>query len=229
MTPFYSVSVRKWYKNTFVIYNQKLLSMGYSSISKKTELLNHPKRTTPPPSFLDGTQVNTSDAVKYLGSVISWHKPTLTAIQHRISLANTAFNKLSHFWRGNLSRKAKVHIFLENSVPVLLHGVAALTLEHKRFQKLDGWFFSHLRRVWGIKASYYSRVTNRSVGEQAYRPILPSQVALAAQFRLLLDSLNAAPQEPMHHVAFSPGLKDRISCLQTPKKKQDPHPHTGYH
>ena len=171
---------------------------------EKTELLEHPKRHSPPPRFIDGTPVKTNDQVKYLGCLISWHKPTRTALQHRIALANTAFNKLTHLWRSNLSRKAIVHIFLANIVPVLLHGVAKLTMENKHFAKIDSWFFSHLRRVLGIKASYYSHISNKEVWMQAGKPVLPSQIALAAQFRLLLLSLNASPQEPMHHVAFFP-------------------------
>ena len=191
---------------------------------EKTELLEHPKRHSPPPRFMDGTPVKTNDQVKYLGSLISWHKPTLTALQHRIALANTAFNKLAHLWRSNLSRKAKVHIFLANIVPVLLHGVATLTMENKHFAKIDSWFFSHLRRVLGIKASYYSHIPNKEVWMQAGKPVLPSQIALAAQFRLLLLSLNVSPQEPMHHVAFSPGLKDRVSCYKNHKTGPPP-PH----
>ena len=115
--------------------------------SRKTEMLDHPKRSTPPPRFIDGTSVKTNDHVKYLRSLISWHKPTLTALQHRISLANTAFNKLTNLWHSNLSHKAKVHIYLANIVPVFLHAVAMRTMENKHYAKIDFWFFSHLRRV----------------------------------------------------------------------------------
>ena len=156
-------------------------------------LLNHPKRTTPPPSFIDGTEVKANDTVKYLGGLISWHKPTLAALLHRNSRANTAFDKLTNLWRSNLPCKVKTQIFLANIVPVLLHGVAPLSMEKKHFQKIDSWFFSHLRRVLGIKVSYYSEVSNRSVWEQAHRLILPSQLVPSAQFRLRLHSLNAAP------------------------------------
>ena len=191
---------------------------------EKTEMLDHPRRSTPPPRFIDGTSVKTNDQVKYLGSLISWHKPTLTALQHRVSLANTAFNKLTHLWRSNLSHKAKVHIYLANIAPVLLHAVAMRTMENKHYAKIDFWFFSHLRRVLGIKASYYSHIPNKEVWLEAGKPIIPSQTVLAAQFRLLLHSLNAAPQEPMHHVAFSPGLKDRVACYKNHKTGPPP-PH----
>ena len=97
-------------------------------------------------------------------------------------------------------------------------------MENKHFAKIDSWFFTHLRRVLGIKASYYSHAPNKDVWLQAGKPVLPSQMVLAAQFRLLLLSLNASPQEPMHHVAFSPGLKDRVACYKNHKTGPPP-PH----
>ena len=97
-------------------------------------------------------------------------------------------------------------------------------MENKHFAKIDSWFFSHLRRVLGIKASNYSHIPNKEVWIQAGKPVIPSQMVLAAQFRLLLLSLNASPQEPMHHVAFSPGLKDRVSCYKNHKTGPPP-PH----
>ena len=77
--------------------------------------------------------------------------------------------------------------------------------------KLTLGIFRHLRRVLGIKASYYSRMSNKAVWYQAGRPPLPSQLILSQQFRLLLNALQAPTSEPMHHVAFGPALKDRVS------------------
>ena len=191
---------------------------------EKTELLEHPKYNQEPLTFADGTPVKTNHVVKYLGSQVSWHKPTLTAIQHRMSLASIAFNKLSNLWRSRLSRKAKVRIFIANIVPILTYGLSALTMENKHFQKIDAWFFRFLRRAIGIKHSYYSHITNRSVWEQAYRPLLPSQTVLSSQFRLLLLSLNADPADPFHHVAYGPANKDRVA-LHKHHKTGPPPPH----
>ena len=177
----------------------------------KTELLRHPKLLEGQVRFTQGDPVPIADTVKYLGSQVAWEKPTLSAILHRISVATTAFNKLQHIWRSSLSRKIRVHIFLANIVSSLLHGLPPLTFEDKHYHKVDSWFFRHLRRVIGIKSSYYSHVTNKSVWYQAGRPPLPSQLILSQQFRLLLNSLQAPPTEPLHHVAFGPALKDRIS------------------
>ena len=69
-----------------------------------------------------------------------------------------------------------------------------------------------LRRIVGIKASYYSRVTNQAVLERAGNPRLPSQTLNKLQLKLLHCVFKADPIEPVHHVVFSPALKDRIQC-----------------
>ena len=190
----------------------------------KTELLMHHLHPPEPIHFADNTAVNTSTMVKYLGSQISWIKPTLTALTHRMSLATTAFNKLSHLWCSSFGIRAEIHIFTANTVPILLHGVAVLTMEEKHFRKVDAWFFRHLRWAIGVKHSYHSHITNKPVWLRAYKPILPSQQILASQFRLLLQSLNADPADPFHHVAFGPAQKDRVS-LHKHFKTGPPPPH----
>ena len=120
----------------------------------KTELLRRPKLEDNQIHFANGDPVPITESAKYLGSLVSWKKPTLTALHHRFSLAKTSFNKLRHLWRSTLSRKIKVHIFQANIVSSLIYGVATLTMEPKHFAKLDAWYFTLLRRVLGIKASF---------------------------------------------------------------------------
>ena len=66
----------------------------------------------------------------------------------------------------------------------------------------------------GIKASYYSHVTNARVWKLAGRPIIPSQLVVSAQLKQLVTCLVKPPTDPIHHVVFSPGLKDRIKCTK---------------
>ena len=97
-------------------------------------------------------------------------------------------------------------------------------MEPKHFAKLDAWYFTLLRRVLGIKASYYSRIPNKEVWTQAGKPYLPSQLVLAEQFRLLLQALKADTMEPQHHVVFAPAYKDRVG-MQRNHKRGPPPPH----
>ena len=47
---------------------------------------------------------------------------------------------------------------------------------------------------------------------------LPSQVLLKEQLKLLVQSINADPDDPIHHVVFSPGLKDRVRCTKSARR-----------
>ena len=190
----------------------------------KTEHLTHPKTPATPLEFADGSTVPSAAECKYLGSQVTWEKPTLTAIQHRINLAHVAFIKLSPFWRSRVPNAVKVRIFQSNVIPVLTYGLSSLTMEDKHFAKIDSWFYRYLRRAIGVKASYYSRITNRNVWERAGRPTLPSQSVLSLQFRQLIECLATPPDDPLYHVIFSPGYKDRVG-IQKNSKRGPPPPH----
>ena len=91
-------------------------------------------------------------------------------------------------------------------------------MEPKHFAKLDAWYFTLLRRVLGIKASYYSRIPNKEVWAQAGKPVLPSQLVLSQQFRLLLQAIQASNMEPQRHVVFAPAYKDRVGMHRNHKR-----------
>ena len=113
----------------------------------QTEHLEHPKTKATPLQFSDGSSVPTADETKYLGSQVSWNKPALTAIQHRINQAHVALSKLAPYWRSRVPTQAKVRIFQANVVPVLTYGLSSLTLEDKHFHKIDSWYYRYLRRA----------------------------------------------------------------------------------
>ena len=106
----------------------------------------------------------------------------------------------------------------------LIYGINTLTMEDKHFRKLDSWFFQRLRRAIGIKASYYSHVTNKSVWIQTHRPLLPSQIVLSQQFELLAEPVRAPGDQPLHHVAHGPALKDKVAQYKNHKAGPPP-PH----
>ena len=153
----------------------------------KTEILTHPK--LPPSSiyFLDSSQVKTTPQTKYLGSLISWEKPFEAAFYHRLGLAAEAYKKLRIVWNSNTSRPAKVRIFQTVFLLTLLYGLDTLTLTPKQLHRVDGQYYRFLRRAIGIKASYYSRVTNESVWEQAGCPELPSERLSYQQYLLTVQ------------------------------------------
>ena len=189
----------------------------------KTEYLKTQHNNTPP-SFIDSTPTPTNEKIKYLGSMVSWNNPTLEAINHRISQAHIAYGKLSQFWKTSVPKTTRLTIFRSYVVSVLLYGLSTLTLEDKHLKKIDSWYYQFLRRVVGIKAAFYSRIPNQAVWEKANRPIIPSQTLLSEQFQQLTTSLFTPHHDPIHHVVFSPGYKDRVG-IQKNHKRGPPPPH----
>ena len=182
---------------------------GMTLNESKTELLSsleHPQ----PLKFLSGSRVEVVSSVKYLGSLISWHKPFETAFHHRLGVAETAYKKMRLVWNCNMPRSRKIKLFMSTFVPCLTYGLDALTLTDKQLKKIDGQFCRFLRRAIGIKASYYSRVSNMDVWTQAGRPNRPSETLKVAQYKMLHEVYAAQEHEPLYNVVFCSGNKDRI-------------------
>ena len=115
-------------------------------------------------NFANGQPVPITTIVKYLGSVVTWDHPTETAIAARFSIARTALQSIRLVWNSRLPQTTKLCIFHSVVVSSLTYGLNCLTLAHKHFKLIDGYYFRLLRRVLGIPASYTSRVSNLRFG-----------------------------------------------------------------
>ena len=177
--------------------------------TEKTELLSRPDHTATL-YFHNGDPVPTTTTAKYLGTLISWQKPADTALGHRAALAETAYKKLRLVWNSNLNRPKKVKLFHATIVPVLLYGLDTLTLTDKFLHKVDAAYYRLLRRCIGIKASYYSRISNLEVWKQAGEPTPPSKTLNAKQKDFLGTVFAAKPTDPIHNIVFCSAFKDRI-------------------
>ena len=184
-------------------------SYGMQLNETKTEILSPPDHTASL-YFSTGARVPRATKVKYLGSMISWDKPFETAFQHRLGVAETAFKKLRLVWNCNMPRSRKVKIFQATFLPCLIYGLDALTLTAKNLQAINAQYYRFLRRAIGIKASYYSRVSNDSVWEQAGRPQRASESLHAVQHKMLQEVFAHNMDHPLHNVVFATGFKDRI-------------------
>ena len=183
---------------------------GYRSISRQ------------PQEDLSSTLVLVnSEEANYLGSQISWLHPSKVAIEARNAQAHVAYLKLQNVWRSRLNIKTKIKLFMASIVPVLLYGLEVITLENRHLKTIDAWFHRYICRCIGVKASYYSHVTNERVRKISGQLTLPSQTLLTRQFQQLTDILAKPPTDPLHHEVFSPGYKDRIKFT---KSKHRGHP-----
>ena len=116
--------------------------------------------------------------------------------------------------KGNRMRNNSLALFEGQRVPNVIrpmfHEVRHLKTIHARY-------YQHLRRSIGIKASYYSRVSNNQVRIQAGKPTVPSQQLTSSQLRQLANILTRPTSDPRYHVVFSPGCKDRVKFAKGTK------------
>ena len=154
---------------------------------QKTELLVHPQADHTAIKFKDGSKVPFANTVKYLGNMITWHKPFDCAFYHRLGLAEEAYKKMRLIWNSSLRRKEKVRIFEATFTSILLYGLDTLTLTPKQLHRIDGQYYRFLRRAIGIKASYYSHISKQEVWTQASKPTLPSQTLSHRQYQLYIQ------------------------------------------
>ena len=169
---------------------------------QKTEFLTDPSHLATPPAFNCGDAVNNKTQCRYLGSDVTWTKPTLTALSNRQIPAHAAYCQLMPICGSKIPKAAKIHIYHSVVVSTSTYGICTLTMEDKHLQKLDSWYFSYLHRVVGVPASYYSRISNKTVWESVDQPTLPSQLVLSQQFQVLVGSVQAPSSSPLHHVIF---------------------------
>ena len=174
--------------------------------------------------FRSGDPVPTSTCSKYLGSQITWQKPTDTALTARFGLASAAYKSLRTIWNSRLPIRVKLHIFQSVVVSTLIYSLDSLTMLPKHFRRLNSIYFRLLRRVVGVKAAYISRVSNITVWELAGRPTTPAQLILQQQIKLLLTCLATPPNDPFHHIVFCSALRDRIECNKKSSRGRPP-PH----
>ena len=134
---------------------------------------------------------------------VSWRDTTKIAITARKAKAHSAHVKLQHVGRSRLCIKAKVRIFHSCIVSTLLHALDSFTLESRHLKTIDGWYFRYLRRAIGVKASFYSRISNQRVWVLAGRPILPTQILLATQLQRLSQIIQLPNDDPQHRLTKS--------------------------
>ena len=112
-------------------------------------------------------------------------------------------------WNSSLSRKIKLHIFQSSFVPILTYGLDAITLTTPLLKRVDAFYYRFLRRVVGVKASYYSRITNQEVWNKANQPRLPSETLHKLQLNMMREVFTQPRTEITHSVVFGSAYKDR--------------------
>ena len=173
------------------------LEYGMRLNQQKTEVLVQAKGDTTSLTFQDGSPGPTTPQAKYLGSMVSWRNPFDTAFYDRRGLSEQACKKLRLVWTSSMSQKQKLRTFQATFLAVLTYGLEALTVTEKQLHRLDAHYIRFLRRIVGIKASFYSHVTNQEVYRKAKFPKLPSDLIAEAQFKRFTTPPQKPPPPPI--------------------------------
>ena len=87
-----------------------------------------------------------------------------TELNHRIGMARADFDKLSRVWsHASISCNRKVEVFNACVASKLMYCLNTAWLNSAELTKLDAFQAKCLRKIAGVKPSYWSRVSNESV------------------------------------------------------------------
>ena len=109
----------------------------------------------------DGETVTAKTSMMYLGAMLSADGRFGSELGRRIGNAQAdsrVLRKVSG--HSTLNLKRKLHIYYACIVSKLLYGLHTTWLNVTERRRLDGFHTRCLRRILGISAAYYSRVSN---------------------------------------------------------------------
>jgi hypothetical protein len=144
------------------------------------------------------------DSMVYLGGLLAGDGKPEQELSRRIGLATADFKALTRVWSHSvLSRSRKLHIFHACVVSVLFYGLKTVWLSAVSRRRLDGFYVRCLRKILRIPASYYSRVSNKTVLDRADSKQLSQQ--LLAQQLCYFGKLALRSNGPARDSVFRPG------------------------
>ena len=124
----------------------------------------------------------------------------------RLGMANSEFRALSRLWRhSSLGRHRKIQILHGAVFSKLLYGLSTAWLNASERRRVDGFQNRCLRVIWGIKAAYWSRVSNARVLEIT-RQLQLTRSLEKQQFLLYGKAARQKEGNTMRDCAFCPGF-----------------------
>jgi len=180
------------------------LQNGLEMNWQKVELLNI--KCSQPLARPDGQVVESKDAFMYLGSKGAADGDVTSELARRLGMAQGNFSRLHQVWcHSGLSTKERCRVYLSCVVSKLLYGLQVLWLNQASRDKLDAFNARCLRKILGIAHSYWSRVSNKEVLQQACAEKL-STILLEHQLGFLGTLARRNDACPVHKFVFGPNL-----------------------
>jgi len=143
-----------------------------------------------------GDLVEDSGSLVYLGALLTSDGRADSELSRRIGMANGDFKRLSKFWcHAGISRKRKLELLHALVISKLQYGLSTIWLVQAQRRRLDGFYVRCLRKVLGIPAAFYSRVSNKIVLERA--GVLPLTEQILKRQLVILGKVARSPADSL--------------------------------
>ena len=153
----------------------------------------------------DGSVIEPTGVMTYLGACIYADGGIKSELNRRLGAAWSDFCKLSRLWKHTaLSRARKIQILQAVITSRLLYSLGSAWLNVAELRRLNGFQSRCLRQLLGIKPSFLSRVSNKTILEQAGQISYGRQL-LRQQLLLFGRVARAPPTDPLRRLTFVPG------------------------
>ena len=105
-----------------------------------------------------------SGSLVYLGSLLTSDGKADSELSRRIGMASGDFKSLQRFLsHARVNKRRKLELLHALIISKLQYGLSTICLVKAQKRRLDGFYARCLRRVLGIPASFYSRVSDKDV------------------------------------------------------------------
>ena len=168
-----------------------------------------------------GDPIQLKQSFKYLGSMLSSSGKAGTELSCRLGASRKEFDNLCRVWsHAALSKQKKHRIYIACVVSKLMYALETLYLNAAEIRKLDAFHHRCLRRIAGVKPSFYSHVSNQSVRDSLQAEPL-KQVLLKRQL-LYFGYLAAKPSNNvLRNFVFASGSV-MLRPVDGPRRKGRP-------
>ena len=163
-----------------------------------------------------GEYIKQKKSITYLGASICADGSVQSELNRRIGMASADFKLLDVLWtHTNVTRKDKYKIYLACIISKLLYGLQTAWLTKVQVTKLDGFHATCVRRIVGVKHSYWSRISNVEV--LSYVNAVQLSKLLMEQRLLLFGKVF---RKPPHDVIRQTIFADDSDALQAHSKRR---------
>ena len=158
----------------------------------------------------DGSILKPKPSFIYLGSLISADGDVTSELSRRLGAAEADFKILHQVWsHSSLSTRERTLVYTACIVSRLMYGLQAMWLNKASRTKLDAFHARSLRKICGIKPSYYSRVSNDEVFRTAGAVKL-SAMLLEQQLHFFGKLARRPADCPVRQLVFDGGFAQKV-------------------